>query len=194
MLDYAVFPGPINSTWVCGMNPKIVQCLLEHGADPNVKFNGYSAWSNALSYVAKYGFNTMTREHDTATHALEIVGVFNLLLAYGAAKKATCTTKSGKISAADVVREAISDPHHEYPQEALDGLREILAIIKNKKSARGKVKQALTITNDDDDNGEGQIAAAPFAGSSRVGPQNPSLPQKVSLSQRIKARLLKRRN
>lgn len=40
LLDYACRPEPGYSEWNTAINPAIVRCLLEHGADPNEKFNG----------------------------------------------------------------------------------------------------------------------------------------------------------
>jgi hypothetical protein len=177
---------------VYGMSPKIVKCLLEHGADPNAKFNGYSAWSNARYYVNRYSFDTVLRRGDIAAHALHVVEVMKLLLAYGAAKKASCKSKYGKTCAAEVVHTAIDELDNEFPQEVRDGLREVLLIIKDDKVDRGRVNQAPTPTIEDED-GEDRISAASFAGSSRPEPQSTSLPFNASLSQRIKARLLKRR-
>jgi hypothetical protein len=172
LLDYAVYPEPVRSPYVYGMNQKIVKCLLEHGANPNATFDGYSAWSNALSYVDMNAFHIRLRRHDIVAHALQVMEVMKLLLAYGADKKAPCTSTSGETSAAEVVRLAIPDPHNKCPQEVRDGLREVLAIIE--------------------DEGEDRILAAPFAGSSRSRLQNTVASYKASLSQRIKVRLLKR--
>jgi hypothetical protein len=140
------------------MNSKIVKCLLEHGANPNATFNGYSAWSNALYWVYISRLDAQLQE-DTASHALQVVEIMKLLLAYGADKKAFCTSESRRISAAEVVRSACSDLYGGFPQEVRDGLREVLVIIEGDKRDRGRVKQAVD-----------------------------------SLSQRFKARLLKRRH
>ncbi|ORY15849.1 hypothetical protein BCR34DRAFT_598123 [Clohesyomyces aquaticus] len=48
LLDYAGRPVPSDRHWHAAINPDIVKCLLEHGADPNEKFNGFSPWQNAL--------------------------------------------------------------------------------------------------------------------------------------------------
>lgn len=157
LLDYAVRPEPTYSPYVYGMNPNIVKCLLEHGAGPNMKFNGYSAWSNTLYYVARYGVDALLRRDNLAAHALQVVEVMKLLLAYGAAKNAYCTSKSEKIPAAQVLRSAISRLGNAFPQEVRDWLQEVLEIIEDDKNDRGRVEQAW-----------------------------------ASLSQRIKARVLKR--
>ncbi|KAM0710385.1 hypothetical protein Q7P35_002747 [Cladosporium inversicolor] len=195
LLDYAVRPEPSNSPYVYGMSPKIVKCLLEHGADPNAEFNGYSAWSNALYYVDENSFFTRLRRGDTGAHALQVVEVMKLLLAYGAAKRAFCTSNSGKTSAAEVVCLAAS--YHlgdESFQEVRDGFRDVLAIIQVSKSSRGRVHPASTITNGGDGGDRITAAmAAPFADSSKSELQNTLPSHKASLWQRIKARLLKRR-
>lgn len=157
LLDYAVLPKPTYSPYVYGMNPNIVKCLLEHGADPNMKFNGSSAWSNTLYYVTDHGFDIRRRRDNLAAHALQVVEVMKLLLAYGAAKKAYCTSESKKISAAQVLRLAIARLNNRFPQEVRDGLQEVLGIIEDDKNDRGRVEQAW-----------------------------------ASLSQRVKARVLKR--
>jgi hypothetical protein len=187
LLDYAIRPEPTYSPYVYGMSPKIVKCLLEHGADPNAKFNGYSAWSNALYYVDRSSFDTVLRRDNIAAHAVQVAEVMKLLLAYGAAKKAFCTSRSDKSSAAEVVQTAIdrsSDSGDEMFEEVRDRLREVLAMIEDSKGNRRRVHQASTIANDD---------GVSFAGSSRSEQQNKFLSQKKSMSQRIKAHLLKRR-
>lgn len=173
------------------MKSKIVKCLLEHGADPNAEFNGYSAWSNALYHVDKDAFRTLTRRDDSATHGLQAVEVMKLLLAYGAAKKASYTLTSGETSAAEVVRSAISNLDDKFPEEVRDGLREVLVIIEDDESDRDRASQAVAATKGD--NGEDHIAAASFADSPEAEPQSTSFSHKPSLSQRIKALLLKRR-
>jgi hypothetical protein len=188
-LDYAVRPEPVYSRHVYGMNPKIVKCLLEHGADPNAKFNGYSAWSNALYYMVKKRFDAVLRRKDTAAHALQVLEVMKLLLAHGADKKAFCVSGSDRIYAADAMRLVISDLNDgSWPTwgEVRTGLREVLAIIEDEKSNEGRVKKTSTITNSD--KAEDQNTPVSFARSSRSGPQNTLLSQKASLSQRIKAR------
>jgi hypothetical protein len=40
LLDYACRPEPTYAHWSDAINPAIVRCLLEHGADPNEKFDG----------------------------------------------------------------------------------------------------------------------------------------------------------
>lgn len=48
LLDYACRPEPQYSGWDSAINPVIVEILLQNGADPNEKFNGFSPWQNAL--------------------------------------------------------------------------------------------------------------------------------------------------
>jgi hypothetical protein len=172
------------------MNPKIVNCLLEHGADPNAQFNGYSAWSNALYYVCRSRFDVVNRRDDLATHALQVVEVLKLLLAYGASKKASCMLKRVKISAADAVRLAIPNLDDRSWEEVRTGLQEVLAIIEDKKGTQGRVQKTSTSTKNA--GAEDQMASLSFAGSSRSEPHNTFLSHKTSLSQRLKAKLLKR--
>jgi hypothetical protein len=48
LLDYACRPEPRYEHWSAYNDPNLVQVLLLNGADPNVKFNGFSAWQNCL--------------------------------------------------------------------------------------------------------------------------------------------------
>jgi hypothetical protein len=66
-----------------------------------------------------------------------------LLLAYGADKKAFCTSESRRISAAEVVRQVGYGLEDSFPQEVRDGFREVLVIIEGDKRDRGRVKQAV---------------------------------------------------
>jgi hypothetical protein len=184
LLDYAVLPDPVYSLFVYGMNANIVSCLLRHGADPNARIDGRSAWSNALYALAVF------RRGDIDQRALQIVEVMKLLLAYGASKKASCVLKSGKTSAADVVRLTIFNPDDKFPDEVRTGLQEVLAIIEDKKSNGDRVQKMSTTTKSDE--AEDQIALVSFDGSSRSKSHNTLLPQKASLCQRLKAKLLKR--
>jgi hypothetical protein len=190
LLDYAIRPEPMYSAYVYGMNPKIVLCLLERGADPNAEFNGYSAWSNALYSVARYRFDVASRRDDIAIYALQVAEVMKLLLAYGATKKASCVLDEIETSAADAVHLAMATLDHRFPQEVRNELREVLAIIEDNKSIRGGVRNKITAT--DHSTEENQIAPVSFAGVSRSEPNDTLLSQKSSLSQRIKAKLLKR--
>lgn len=142
LLDYAVCPMPSHSPFSDGMSLNIVKCLLEHGADPNVEYNEYSAWSNALHYVHTYVFRTVPWAGGGA-YALQVVEVMKLLLAYGADKKAFSTLKSRRIPAAEVVRLANYGREDRFTQEIRDGLREVLVIIEGGKRDRGRVKQAV---------------------------------------------------
>jgi hypothetical protein len=193
LLDYAVHPEPVYPSFVYGMSSNIVRCLLDHGADPNVKFNGCSAWSNTLRYIAKYGFQISLRQDDIAMHALQVVEVMKLLLAHGAAKTESCIFESGKRSAADAVRLAIGLIDSTFPKEVRDGLQGILAIIEGDKSEGGKVQKASTTTCTNGDEEELRIPPVSFAGSSQPERHNTPFPHKASLLQRAKARLLKRR-
>jgi hypothetical protein len=48
LLDYACRPEPKYEHWSAYIDPDLVQILLLNGADPNLKFNGFSAWQNCL--------------------------------------------------------------------------------------------------------------------------------------------------
>ncbi|KAK2022108.1 hypothetical protein LX32DRAFT_630495 [Colletotrichum zoysiae] len=72
LLDYACRPEPLYPHWRRGTDPRVVKALLQHGADPNKKFNGFSPWQNA--------WYTFWRKRQDA----ELLQVLELLLAYGA--------------------------------------------------------------------------------------------------------------
>jgi hypothetical protein len=184
LLDYAVLPDPVHSLFVYGMNANIVSCLLRHGADPNARIDGRSAWSNALYALAVF------RRGDIDQRALQIVEVMKLLLAYGASKKASCVLGSGKTSAADAVRLTIDTLDDRFLQEVRTGLQEVLAIIEDKKSNRSRRQKTSKIARYD--RAEDQITAVSVAGSSVSEPHNAFLSRKASLSQRIRAKLWKR--
>jgi hypothetical protein len=48
LLDYACSPVPQYEHWSAFSDPNLVETLLLNGADPNEKFNGFSAWQNCL--------------------------------------------------------------------------------------------------------------------------------------------------
>jgi hypothetical protein len=124
---------------------------------------------------------------------LQVLEVMKLLLAHGADKKAFCVSGSDRIYAADAVRLVISDlDEGSWPTwgEVRTGLREVLAIIEDDKSNEERVKKTSTITKYH--KAEDQNTPVSFAGSSRSEPHNTLLSQKASLSQRIKAKFLKR--
>lgn len=47
LLDYACWPVPSSPVWLRGLDMRIVEALLQNGADPNLNFNGATPWQNA---------------------------------------------------------------------------------------------------------------------------------------------------
>jgi hypothetical protein len=70
LLDYACRPDPKHEHESDFSDPNLVQTLLQNGAKPNEKFNGFSAWQNCL----------YTRNQDTS----KWVSIMKLLVLYGA--------------------------------------------------------------------------------------------------------------
>ncbi|KAK2009283.1 hypothetical protein LZ32DRAFT_608582 [Colletotrichum eremochloae] len=72
LLDYVCRREPPYPRWSRGTHLRIVEALLQHGADPNEKFNGFSPWQNAW-YTVYY-----------SKRSGKLLPVLELLLAYGA--------------------------------------------------------------------------------------------------------------
>lgn len=70
LLDYACRPEPKWSNWSAYSDPDLVQLLLLNGADPNLKFNGFSAWQNCL--------------YTETTNPVKWIALLKLLLLHGA--------------------------------------------------------------------------------------------------------------
>lgn len=72
LLDYACRPEPRYSVWLRGTDVRIVEALLQNGADPNLKFNGFTPWQNA--WYTAWVFVPASR----------LLPVLEVLLAWGA--------------------------------------------------------------------------------------------------------------
>lgn len=72
LLDYACRPEPKLDVWLRGTNVKIVEALLQNGADPNLKFNGFTPWQNV--WFTAWNKVPLSR----------LLPVLEVLLAYGA--------------------------------------------------------------------------------------------------------------
>lgn len=72
LLDYACRPEPRYVVWLRGTDVRIVEALLQNGAEPNLEFNGFTPWQNV--WYTAWGF----------VPASQLVPVLEVLLAYGA--------------------------------------------------------------------------------------------------------------
>ena len=53
LLDYAVFLEPKYSPWAYGMNPEAARVILQHGAEPNTEFDGWTPWRSAIYHIVR---------------------------------------------------------------------------------------------------------------------------------------------
>jgi hypothetical protein len=91
LLDYACTPVPANDNWPAYSDPKLVQILLENGADPNVKFDGHSAWQNCL--------------YPETINPMEWIPILKLLLLHGAdTNSCTESSRHGRQTALNAVQ------------------------------------------------------------------------------------------
>lgn len=72
LLDYACRPEPRRHMWLRGTDVRIVEALLQNGADPNLKFNGFTPWQNAWYTAWRY------------VPASRLLPVLEILLEHGA--------------------------------------------------------------------------------------------------------------
>ncbi|KAI4921490.1 hypothetical protein J4E85_008835 [Alternaria conjuncta] len=95
LLDYACRPEPQRDYRLSESDPSLVQTLLLNGADPNLEFNGFSAWQNCLYTPNK--------------NPVKWISILKLLILYGADTKARIETercfKIQKQSALVVIQE-----------------------------------------------------------------------------------------
>ncbi|KAI4701438.1 hypothetical protein J4E81_003178 [Alternaria sp. BMP 2799] len=92
LLDYACRPEPQYGHWSEFSDPDLVQTLLLKGADPNFKFNGFSAWQNCL--------------FTPIVNPVKWISVLKLLILHGADANACVETrKQGTKTALVIIQE-----------------------------------------------------------------------------------------
>ena len=97
LLDYACGPELSHRLWSTYSDPNLVQTLLLNGADPNAKFNGFSAWQNCL----------YTDIEDTP---VKWVSLLKLLLLHGADANACIETRqNGRQTALVVIQQCFDE-------------------------------------------------------------------------------------
>lgn len=95
LLDYACRPEPSWEPWSAFSDPNLVQILLLNGADPNVKFNGFSAWQSCL--------------YTKTDNPVKWVSLLKLLLLQRADANACITTEHGRITALVVIQQCFDE-------------------------------------------------------------------------------------
>ena len=96
LLDYACRPEPRYEKWSAFNDPNLVETLLLNGADPNLKFNGFSAWQNCL--------------YTETDNPVKWISLLKLLLLHGADANACIETRNeGQKSALNVIKECFDE-------------------------------------------------------------------------------------
>jgi hypothetical protein len=95
LLDYACAPEPTSRNWPTYNDPKLVQILLENGADPNAKFDGSSAWQNCL--------------YSETINPVKWISILKLLLLHGADADACIRGRHDRQTALNVMQRCFDE-------------------------------------------------------------------------------------
>jgi hypothetical protein len=129
LLDYAMSPLP--GMEYDKITSEVVKVLLNHGANPNEKFEKKTCWTNALLWQHENFIRLAGRELGSLEQTRELVRIrrqiLRLLIERGAKADACCRTEKGKIPATVMVTECFKtwDP---------DGLSNLLQLLAAQKT------------------------------------------------------------
>jgi hypothetical protein len=127
LLDYALVPSKKIAPYDL-VKSTLVETLLDHGADPNARFEGQTCWERALlwqyeTYPSSVNATGATL-HDARGVAEDRVKIFQLLIDQRADKRAFIVTAKGrKISARKVLDESFRPWKNEAP---LQGFKDLM--------------------------------------------------------------------
>lgn len=111
LLHYAV--GPIESTGISYppliVSPKVVSLLLQHGARPNDKYKGWSAWGHVLAHL----LNLLTQSKVQISLRADWLAIVKLFIQYGADAK-ECLNRDPNKSAHQLVT---ANFYETFPEE-----------------------------------------------------------------------------
>ncbi|KAH6838591.1 hypothetical protein B0I37DRAFT_241098 [Chaetomium sp. MPI-CAGE-AT-0009] len=127
LLDYALVPSAKIAPYHL-VKPALIETLLDHGADPNEKFERRTCWERALQWQCETypsAVNTTGATLDDARRVAEDrVKIFQLLIDKKADKRAFIVTAKGrKISARRVLEESFRPWPDEEP---LQGFKQLM--------------------------------------------------------------------
>lgn len=100
LLDYAVSQNPTKQRY--HITAEVVAVLLQHGANPNLRYNSTTARENALAFAyslqfpkaGKYLFES-DRVKPSRTEVMELVQVFSHFISHGADLNGSCIIRAG---------------------------------------------------------------------------------------------------
>ena len=108
------------------ISPEIVKILLDHGADPEVRFEGRTCWEDALRWQYEVFTVQQGRRTWSSKEAREVaesrVDIFIHLIRHGVNSKAVVNTSTGKLAAEKILTDSfkpwVSEPCFEKLMEA----------------------------------------------------------------------------
>lgn len=127
LLDYACRPEPRYGEWLRAIDVRIVEALLQNGADPNLKFNGFTPWQNA--WYTAWGYAPASR----------LLPVLEVLLAYGADPNAYIEKKGWRRTVLQVAQS--SEYRHPFNDEVQVEQETVDNFIRMLKKRGAKAKE-----------------------------------------------------
>jgi hypothetical protein len=120
LLDYAVCPNKVISN--IPHRPQIVDLLLNYGGSPNEEFNGTTPWTNALSHLGSYHFQSEGPKKEITLRLEDWVEIIAMLVTHNAEPTVSLLFDSGGHlvhirSAVDIIRYAFGQ---QYPKQAAE--------------------------------------------------------------------------
>jgi hypothetical protein len=136
LLDYAVVPKPHDIWGSRPRNTKLVALLLDHGADPNQRFEHQTTWKNLLHYA--YEFLRPLKVGEQQELLLPVLEVMRLLVAAGANPETCCPWEGTKVPAVKVIDETFG---RKLPEQSF----EVKQLIKRKLEEKVGLQRAMEI-------------------------------------------------